>query len=176
MPPPCLNHRQPTAGDTPTASAACSDVIPVAITRQNSRSTSLRCEGAPGDFIAERPVNAFIQPAGLPTNTSLIKVLRRPVEFTQFRSKKFVRVLKANSLVGSMGRVGACGDNAAMESFFSLLQKNVLDRQRWQTRDDLRHAIIVWIERTYNRRRRQRVLGKLTPVEYEAVNRVQQAA
>ena len=51
-----------------------------------------------------------------------------------------------------------------------------LDRQRWQTRDDLRHAIIVWIERTYNRRRRQRVLGKLTPVEYEAVNRVQQAA
>ena len=95
---------------------------------------------------------------------------------SQFRSKKFVRVLKANSLVGSMGRVGACGDNAAMESFFSLLQKNVLDRQCWQTRDDLRHAIIVWIERTYNRRRRQRVLGKLTPVEYEAVNRVQQAA
>jgi transposase InsO family protein len=32
-----------------------------------------------------------------------------------------------------MGRVGACADNAAMESFFSLLQKNVLDRQRWTT-------------------------------------------
>jgi putative transposase len=31
-----------------------------------------------------------------------------------------------------MGRVGA--DNAAMESFFALLQKNVLNRQRWQTR------------------------------------------
>jgi predicted ferric reductase len=30
-----------------------------------------------------------------------------------------------------MGRVGACGDNAAMESFFALLQRNVLDRQRW---------------------------------------------
>ena len=36
-----------------------------------------------------------------------------------------------HGLVGSMGRVGACADNAAMESFFSLLQKNVLDRQRW---------------------------------------------
>ena len=34
-----------------------------------------------------------------------------------------------------MGRVGACGDNAAMESFFALLQKNVLDRQRWATRE-----------------------------------------
>jgi putative transposase len=49
---------------------------------------------------------------------------------SQFRSKAFVRVLKHHNLTGSMGRVGACGDNAAMESFFSLLQKNMLDRQR----------------------------------------------
>jgi putative transposase len=60
-------------------------------------------------------------------------------------------------------RVGAAGDNAAMESFFALLQNNVLNRQTWQTRDELRFAIITWIERTYNRRRRQCVLGRLTP-------------
>ncbi len=66
-----------------------------------------------------------------------------------------------------MGRVGACGDNAAMESFFALLQKNVLDRRRWRTRDELHNAVVFWIEHTYNRRRRQRALGKLTPVEYE---------
>lgn len=36
--------------------------------------------------------------------------------------------------------------NAAMESFFSLLQKNVLNRQRWATRDELRIAIIYWVE------------------------------
>ena len=48
---------------------------------------------------------------------------------SQFRSKAFVRTLANNGLVGSMGRVGACGDNAAMESFFALLQRNVLDRQ-----------------------------------------------
>lgn len=47
---------------------------------------------------------------------------------SQFRSTVFVRALKSNGLTGSMGRVGACGDNAAMESFFALLQKNVLDR------------------------------------------------
>jgi transposase InsO family protein len=47
---------------------------------------------------------------------------------SQFRSTHFVRTLKHNNLVGSMGRVGACGDNAAMESFFALLQKNVLNR------------------------------------------------
>jgi len=95
---------------------------------------------------------------------------------SQFRSHAFVRTLKAHDLVGSMGRVGACGDNAAMESFFSLLQKNVLDRQRWDTRDDLRSAIINWIERTYHRRRRQRGLGKLTPIEYELVNPTAKAA
>jgi hypothetical protein len=58
-----------------------------------------------------------------------------------------------------------------MESFFSLLQKNVLDRQQWLTRQDLRLAITTWIERTYHRRRRQRLLGKLTPIEYETINR-----
>jgi transposase InsO family protein len=86
---------------------------------------------------------------------------------SQFRSRAFRKVLTAHRLSGSMGRVAAAGDNAAMESFFALLQKNVLDRQRWTSREQLRLAIIVWIERTYNRRRRQRRLGKLTPVEYE---------
>lgn len=72
-------------------------------------------------------------------------------------------------MVGSMGRVGAAGDNAAMESFFSLLQKNVLDRGRWDTRQELRIAIVTWIERTYHRRRRQDRLGRLTPIEYETI-------
>jgi putative transposase len=87
---------------------------------------------------------------------------------SQFRSRAFRATLKANGLTGSMGRVAAAGDNAAMESFFSLLQRNVFDRQRrWRTRAELAYETIVWIERTYNRRRRQRALGKLTPVEYE---------
>jgi transposase InsO family protein len=88
---------------------------------------------------------------------------------SQFRSRKFVRALNRHGLVGSMGRVGAAGDNAAMESFFGLLQNNVLDRRAWATRDELRIAIITWIERTYHRRRRQAGLGRLTPIEYEAI-------
>ena len=68
-----------------------------------------------------------------------------------------------------MGQVASAGDNAAMESFFALLQKNVLDRQRWATRSELRLAIITWIERTYHRRRRQPRLARLTPVEYETM-------
>ncbi len=95
---------------------------------------------------------------------------------SQFRSAKFVRLVRDNGLHGSMGRVGACADNAAMESFFALLQKNVLDRQRWTTREELRLAIVTWIEATYHRRRRQRGLGKLTPIEFETIFEVAHAA
>ena len=74
-----------------------------------------------------------------------------------------------------MGQVGAAGDNAAMESFFALLQNNVLNRRRWTTRQQLRIAIITWIERTYHRRRRQTRLGRLTPIEYETIMTTPQA-
>lgn len=87
----------------------------------------------------------------------------------QFRSRRFVMMLRGNGLRGSMGRVASSADNAAMESFFALLQKNVLDRKTWDTREELRLAIIHWIERTYHRRRRQRGLGKLTPIEFETI-------
>jgi transposase InsO family protein len=85
----------------------------------------------------------------------------------QFRARAFRAVLKAAGLNGSMGRVAAAADNAAMESLFSLHQKNLFNRPRWRTRDELISETIVWIEHTYNRRRRQRGLGKLSPVEFE---------
>jgi transposase InsO family protein len=95
---------------------------------------------------------------------------------SQFRSHAYQRALRDTGLRGSMGRVGTCADNAAMESFFSLLQKNVLNRRRWATRQDLRLAIIVWIEKTYHRRRRQDTLGRLTPIEFETLHQAAHAA
>lgn len=88
---------------------------------------------------------------------------------SQLRSRKFRAALKAYNAKGPMGRVGACGDNAAMESFFALVQKNVPGRKPWVTRRELSASITHWIERTYHRKRRQRALGKLTPIEYETI-------
>ncbi|AAT88425.1 transposase, undefined [Leifsonia xyli subsp. xyli str. CTCB07] len=88
---------------------------------------------------------------------------------SQFRSRKMLRALVRHRMVGSMGRVGSSGDNAAMESFFALLQKNVLNRRTWITREQLRIAMVTWIERIYNRRRRQARLGRLTPIEFETI-------
>jgi transposase InsO family protein len=84
----------------------------------------------------------------------------------QFGAKKFVRMLRNNGLVGSMGRVGACQDNAAMESFFALLQRNVFDRLADAAGVTARSRAL---DRTCHRRRRQRRLGRLTPIEFEAV-------
>lgn len=55
---------------------------------------------------------------------------------SQFRSRAFVTTLGQHRLVGSMGCVGAAGDNAAMESFFALLQNNVLNTRRWTSQDE----------------------------------------
>lgn len=56
---------------------------------------------------------------------------------SQFRSRRFVEELKHHDLTGSIGRVGAAGHNAAMESFFALLQKNGLNQRRWRTREEV---------------------------------------
>jgi len=110
-------------------------------------------------------------------------MLRRPAgtvvhsdRGSQFRAHVFIQALRGAGLHGSMGRIGACADNAAMESFFSLLQKNVLNRRRWATRHELRLAVVTWIEQTYHRRRRQDALGRLTPIEYETLIRAASAA
>lgn len=69
--------------------------------------------------------------------------------------------------------VGAAGENTAMESVFSLPQEDILDRRTWATREDIRTAIVTWIERTYLRPRRQTTLVRLTPIEFAAIKTTQ---
>lgn len=67
---------------------------------------------------------------------------------SQFRARSFRAILAAAGLQGSMGRVASAGDYAAMESWHALLQKNVLDRRRWRTRDEPHAATVFWTEHT----------------------------
>jgi len=107
---------------------------------------------------------------------SPIGTIVHPDRGSQFRSKAFATILRAYGMQGSMGRVASAADNAATESFFALLQKNILSRRRWTTRDELRLAIVTWIERDYHRRRRQAALGRLTPIEFETIHNAALAA
>jgi transposase InsO family protein len=86
---------------------------------------------------------------------------------SQYTSWSFGHRLRAAGLLGSMGRVGSAYDNAMMESFFGTLQRELLDRRRWQTRKELASAIFEWIEAWYNPHRRHTAIGSLSPVAYE---------
>ncbi len=87
----------------------------------------------------------------------------------QARSFSRVDSLLAADALAHRLRTDLVGPVHELESFFSLLQKNVLDRRKWATCEELRIAILTWIERTYHRRRRQAALGRPTPVELETV-------
>jgi putative transposase len=86
---------------------------------------------------------------------------------TQFTSWAFTqRVLDAN-LLPSMGSIGDCYDNSMMESFWSRVQVELLDRKRWNTRIELATALFEHLEIFHNRQRRHSSLGMMTPVEFE---------
>ena len=86
---------------------------------------------------------------------------------SQYTSWAFGHRLRDAGLLGSMGRVGSAYDNAMMESFFSTLQRELLDRKSWTTRKDLASAIFEWIEAWYNPRRRHTSIDDRSPLEYE---------
>jgi putative transposase len=89
---------------------------------------------------------------------------------TQFTSWTFTQRAIDSGLVPSMGSVGNCYDNAMIESFWSRMQVELLDRKRWNTRVELANAIFEYLEIFHNRQRRHSSLGMLTPVEYELQN------
>jgi putative transposase len=95
---------------------------------------------------------------------------------TQFTSWAFTRRALDSGLLPSMGSVGDCFDNAVMESFWSRVQVELLDRKRWRTRVELANAIFDYLEIFHNRQRRHSSLGMLTPIEFEARNRPTTAA
>lgn len=85
----------------------------------------------------------------------------------QYTSLAFGRRLRETGIVGSMGKVGDCFDNAAAESFFATLKTELLSRRSWPTRAEATTAIFDYIEGFYNRRRRHSTLDYQSPADYE---------
>ena len=86
---------------------------------------------------------------------------------SQYGSWAFTRRAQDAGLLPSMGAVGTCFDNALMESFWSRVQVELLDRQAWHTRLELATALFEYLEIFHNRQRRHSSLGMLTPIEFE---------
>ena len=88
----------------------------------------------------------------------------------QFTSWAFTRRAQESGLVPSMGSIGDCYDNAVIESFWSRVQTELLNRRRWQTRIELANALFEYFEMFHNRRLCHSALGMLTLIEYERLH------
>ncbi len=85
----------------------------------------------------------------------------------QYASRNYRQRLVQAGVVPSMSRRGNCYDNAAMESFWSSLKRELVYRQAFASRAQARAAIFEWIEVFYNRERLHSALGFQSPVDFE---------
>jgi transposase InsO family protein len=86
---------------------------------------------------------------------------------SQYASNEYQKVLKKDGLQPSMSRRGNCYDNAAMESFFATLKKELVYHQSYHTHREAKRDIFYYIEVWYNKKRRHSSLSYLSPEEYE---------
>ncbi len=84
----------------------------------------------------------------------------------QYRGQHMKRLLTGAGIRLSLGSSGDCYDNAAMESFFSTLKSELVNREKFKTEEEARRKIFDYIEVYYNRQRRHSTLNYQTPAEY----------
>jgi transposase InsO family protein len=89
---------------------------------------------------------------------------------TQYTSAEFRQLLDANQITQSFSRPRQCWDNAVAESWFATLKLELIDRQSWATRAQVRRAVFEFVEVFYNRKRLHSSLGFMSPVDYEAAS------
>jgi putative transposase len=88
---------------------------------------------------------------------------------SQYTSEQFQRLLADHGIICSMSRSGDVWDNSAMESFFSSLKIERIDRKTYRSRDEARADVFDYIERFYNPRRRHSTIGYKSPMEFERI-------
>jgi len=94
----------------------------------------------------------------------------------QYTSYDFATACKAAGMKRSMGSVGDCYDNAMAESFFAILECELIDRSVFEDRNQARMAIFDYIEGFYNTWRRHSSIGNVCPAEFERRWRAQAAS
>ena len=92
----------------------------------------------------------------------------------QYAAEDFQDLLNDNKVVCSMSRKGNCWDNACVESFFGNLKAEWVKEKIYETFEDGKKDIFNYIEVFYNRKRRHKTLGYVSPVVYEEMYEMKQ--
>lgn len=95
------------------------------------------------------------------------ELLHHSDQGSQYTSEEFQQLLSAHGVTCSMSRRGDVWDNSPMESFFSSLKIECVNRQRFRTREEAKAEVFDYIERFYNPRRRHSTLGGVSPMAFE---------
>ncbi|MGH7743172.1 MAG: IS3 family transposase, partial [Candidatus Eiseniibacteriota bacterium] len=95
------------------------------------------------------------------------ELLHHSDQGSQYASESFQRLLADHGITCSMSRSGNVWDNSAMESFFSSLKTERVNRRQYRTREEARADVFDYIERFYNPHRRHSTLQYLSPVAFE---------
>ena len=86
---------------------------------------------------------------------------------SQYAGKAFQQLLRDHGMQCSMSRRADCWDNAVVESFNATIKTELINRTKWQTREEARAAVYKYIETWYNSRRLHSTLDYRTPIEFE---------
>jgi putative transposase len=85
----------------------------------------------------------------------------------QYASADYRRALQAQGALASMSRRACCYDNAAMESFWSTLKRELVYRRDFLSHEQARREIFAYIETRYNPKRLHSSLNYVSPIDFE---------
>lgn len=85
---------------------------------------------------------------------------------TQYASHEYRDKLASYKMTASMSRRGNCYDNACIESFHSILKKELIYCTKFKTQQQAYDEIYWYIEFFYNRKRIHSSLGYLSPIRF----------
>ena len=94
---------------------------------------------------------------------------------SQYTSKDFAALARANGVRLSLGLTGCAYDNAVAESFFATIKRELITTRAWRSVAELRRAVFNYIEGWYNTRRLHSPLSYLSPAQWEAAHRSTEA-
>ncbi|MFJ1975411.1 IS3 family transposase [Streptomyces sp. NPDC087903] len=131
---------------------------------------SRRCLGyAMGEHHDAALVGASLKMAAVTRGGSLDGTIFHSDRGAEYTYEAYNKLCDRLGVVQSMGRVGSALDNAAAESFNSLIKVEYIHRRQFATRTEARLKIATWITGFYNPRRRHSAAGGLPPEEFERI-------
>ncbi|MGE7917307.1 IS3 family transposase [Lysinibacillus xylanilyticus] len=101
------------------------------------------------------------------TQTPTPELIHHSDRGSQYASKEYQQVLRTNKMISSMSRKGNCYDNACIESFHSVIKRELVFHEKYKTRDQAKKSIIEYIVSFYNYKRIHSFTNYMSPIAYE---------